>query len=172
MTVSTNSGSATAITFNVKQSKALFGSVALNIVIGSTLRRRVGNTQQEDRHIVAFGSREHAEFSFVVSIGFAYPVHGGGEATINKIQRRCSRVVDVAVRWHMAICVRRIYAAIRVAGNAVPVIGFCVSQSANRHSDSRLDLIATGDDRGRKYPHQLIGVTVRVTTGTGERSCG
>ena len=87
MAVSTSSRSATTITFNMKQPKALFGSVALNIVVGSALCRRIGDTQQENRHIATFGCRKLTEFSFVISIRFAYPVHGIGEATINKIQR-------------------------------------------------------------------------------------
>ena len=151
------------VAVDVKQFEALRGFARKDVVVCSSLSRRIRDAQEKLRHVVAFLRGELPPLPFVVDGRVPLLAHGRSEAAVDQMPRGAFRLIDLTVGRNTLSYMSAVDATIRVAGDAVPVKRSSVSQAANRHRRTRHDLVAARNDRSFQHPQQLVGMSVRMT---------
>ena len=148
------------------------GSLSHFAGIGAALSWRERNGQQILCHIVSLRCRQSPDFLFIIGESFVRKSHCRCKSAIDQMTDAADRITFHGIWFHAGIDVGAVVASVWVAGNSVPMIRLGVAQSANGHRRTRHDLIATGYNGSFQNPQQLIGVTIGMTTRTGECSGG
>lgn len=129
---------------------------------------RVGNALEETGHVITIVSvNQVATFK-----GTAHERHGRFQGIIDDLADGVFRVGPVDIWRTVTSDVGAVISAIWITGNAIPVKGGGVEESANRHGGTGLDLVSAGDDGGFEDPEELIGVAIGVATCAGKGSGG
>ena len=172
MAISANIGLAlgrVVVPKNVEELETLLGPRAKLVVVGSALGGRVSHSEQKLGQQVPLLGIHQASLALVVGRIILLQLHGRGQTAVDQVTGGADRVVRIGVWLHRLAETGAVDTSIRITRNSVPVEGRRIAQASHRHGGTRHNLVASRNDRSLQDPKQLIGMSVRVTTGAGKR---
>ena len=153
-----------AVSFEVEEFEAVLGAFGEDVGIGSLLGGRIGNTEEKLGDVIAIVSVKKV----ATSNGTAYESHGRAQGAVDEKAHAVFGCLCVVIWWSVTSDVCAIISPVWIAGNAIPVEGGGVLESAKWHGGTRLDLVSARDDGGIQDPEELIGMAVGMAAGAGK----
>jgi hypothetical protein len=157
-------GFAFVVSSEVEKFEAVLGAFGEDVGVGSLLRRRIGGAEEKSGEVIAIVSVKQV----ATSNGDAHESHGRTQGTIDEMAHGVFGVFRVDIWRSVTSDVCAIIPPVWITGNAIPVKGGGVPESAKRHGGTGLDLVSARDDGGIQDPEELIGMAVGMAAGAGE----